>query len=69
LFNFFQDAVPPDEKPKARIMIRDKLKYIRENTFSSKVIITPRTNGLHTGLFELDAKTLITKDTYQYLNG
>lgn len=39
-----------DEKPKSRGMIKDKLKFIRENTFSKRVIITPRTNGLYTGM-------------------
>jgi len=43
--------VPLDEKPKARIMIRDKLKSIRDNAYSEKVVITPRTNGIQTGMF------------------
>lgn len=39
-----------EEKPKSRGMIKDKLKFMRENAYSSKVVITPRTNGLYTGM-------------------
>jgi citrate lyase beta subunit len=46
-----EDSVPPEEKPKARGMIKDKLKFIRENAFSPRVVLTPRTNGITTGLF------------------
>jgi citrate lyase beta subunit len=46
-----EDSVPPEEKPNARVMIRDKLKFIRDNTFSPRVVVTPRTNGITTGLF------------------
>jgi citrate lyase beta subunit len=46
-----EDSVPPEEKPKARGMIKDKLKFIRDNTFSPRVVLTPRTNGITTGLF------------------
>lgn len=46
-----EDSVPVDEKPKARGMIRDRLVAIRSSTYSPKVVITPRTNGITTGLF------------------
>ena len=46
-----EDSVPNEEKSKARVMIKEKLKFIRENTYSPRVVITPRTNGLTTGLF------------------
>jgi hypothetical protein len=46
-----EDSVPPEEKLKARGMIKDKLKFIRDNSFSPRVVLTPRTNGITTGLF------------------
>jgi citrate lyase beta subunit len=46
-----EDSVPAEEKAKARVMIKDKLKFIREKTFSPNVVLTPRTNGITTGLF------------------
>ncbi len=46
-----EDSVPMEEKPKSRGMIREKLRWIRENTYTPKVVITPRTNGVTTGMF------------------
>ena len=46
-----EDSVPMEEKPKSRGMIREKLRWIRENTYTPKVVITPRTNGFTTGMF------------------
>jgi hypothetical protein len=58
-----------DEKPKARVMIRDKLKFIRENTYSKRVIITPRTNGITTGMLQDDVRGVLSKETIPYING
>ena len=57
------------EKPKSRGIIKEHLKTIRENTFSSNVVITPRTNGLQTGMLEDDVKGVLDKDTVNYING
>ena len=64
-----QDSVPLDEKPKARIMIRDKLKSIRDNAYSEKVVITPRTNGIQTGMFQDDVTTVLNEQTSSLING
>jgi citrate lyase beta subunit len=54
-----EDSIPNEEKQKARLMIKDKLKSIRENTHSPKVVITPRTNGVNTGLFQQDVTAVL----------
>ena len=64
-----EDSVPFDEKPKARLMIKDKIKWIRENTFSPKVVITPRTNGVTTGLFQDDVRGVLSEDTLASIDG
>ena len=64
-----EDSVPPEEKPKARSMIRDKLKFIRENTYSPKVVVTPRTNGITTGLFQDDVRGILSKETVSFIDG
>jgi citrate lyase beta subunit len=64
-----EDSVPPDEKPKARAMIRDKLLFLRSNTFSPRVVITPRTNGLATGLFEDDVKGVLCQENIDAIDG
>ena len=56
-----EDSVPVDEKPKARELIRDKIPFLRANTYSDKVVITPRTNGLSSGLFYDDVKVILNK--------
>lgn len=61
--------MPRDEKPKARDAIRDILKFIRENAHSKNVVITPRTNGLTTGLFHDDVRGVLNKETSKYING
>lgn len=58
-----------DEKPKSRGMIKEKLKFIRENTYSPKVVITPRTNGITTGMMEDDIRGVLSKETVPYING
>ena len=62
-----EDSVPIDEKFKARLLIKDKLKYIREHVYSKRVVITPRTNGPSTGMMEADVKGVLTKETVQYI--
>ena len=65
-----EDSVPYSEKPRARQMISEKLKFIRENAFSKNVVITPRTNGPHEGaLFFDDLEGIITKETVKYIDG
>ena len=64
-----EDSVPLEEKPKSRHMIRDKLKSIRSAAYSERVVITPRTNGLTTGLFQDDVREVLTKDTIQWIDG
>lgn len=64
-----EDSVPPEEKPKSRQMIRDKLKSIREAAYSERVVITPRTNGLTTGLFQDDVRGVLTKETIPCIDG
>eukprot|EP00347_Sterkiella_histriomuscorum_P021801 403332722 len=64
-----QDSVPHAEKPKARQMIRENLKFIRDNVYSEKVLITPRINGLFENMFEEDVNEVVNKDTCQYING
>jgi citrate lyase beta subunit len=64
-----EDSVPVDEKPKSRVMIKDKIKWIRENTFSPRVVITPRTNGVTTGLFQDDVRGVLSEDTIAAIDG
>ncbi|CDW74511.1 citrate lyase subunit beta [Stylonychia lemnae] len=64
-----QDSVPIPEKPKARVMIRDRLQTMRENAFSEKVVITPRTNSIQTGMFEDDVSTVLNENTSKLING
>ena len=64
-----EDSVPVDEKPKSRGMIRDKIKWIRENTYSPRVVITPRTNGVTTGLFQDDVRGVLSEDTIDSIDG
>ncbi len=64
-----EDSVPVDEKPKARELIKEKLPYLRANAFSEKVVITPRTNGLSSGLFYDDVKAILNKQTVQLIDG
>jgi citrate lyase beta subunit len=64
-----EDSVPVDEKPKSRGMIKDKIKWIRENTFSPRVVITPRTNGVFTGLFQDDVRKVLSEDTIASIDG
>lgn len=45
------------------------LKFIRENAHSKNVVITPRTNGLTTGLFHDDVRGVLGKETSKYING
>ena len=64
-----EDSVPVEEKPKSRVMIRDKIKWIRENTYSPRVVITPRTNGVTTGLFQDDVRGVLSEDTIASIDG
>jgi citrate lyase beta subunit len=64
-----EDSVPPEEKPKARGMIKDKLKFIRDNTFSPRVVLTPRTNGITTGLFQDDVRGVLNIETVELIDG
>mmetsp|Transcript_77679 Transcript_77679/g.107438 ORF Transcript_77679/g.107438 Transcript_77679/m.107438 type:complete len:113 (-) Transcript_77679:535-873(-) len=64
-----EDSVPPHEKPGARKMIKSKLDFIRSNAFSKRVVITPRTNGLETGLFFDDVKGVLDKQTASLIDG
>ena len=64
-----EDSVPVDEKAKARIMIKEKLKFIREGTYSPRVVITPRTNGITTGLFQDDVRGVLSKETIPLIDG
>ena len=50
-------------------MIRDKLKFIRENAFSKHVVITPRVNGVETGLFHDDVKGVVDSESVNYIDG
>ena len=54
-----EDSVPPHEKPVAREMIRDKLSFIRSEARLRTAVITPRTNGLETGLFHADVDGIL----------
>ena len=58
-----------EEKPKSRGMIKGKLKFIRENAFSPKVVITPRTNGITTGMMQDDIMGVLSKETVPYIDG
>ena len=57
-----EDSVPPHEKPLAREMIRDNLPRIRQEARVKGAVITPRTNGLETGLFHKDVDGILEKD-------
>ena len=35
-----EDSVPPEEKPKSRFMIKEKLRFIRDGAYSERVVIT-----------------------------
>ena len=54
-----EDSVPPHEKPHARGMISDHLQMIRDQAQIRDVWITPRTNGLETGLFHADVDGIL----------
>ena len=56
-----EDSVPIDQKKSAREMIRDKIVFIREEAQLKNVVITPRTNGLETGLFHTDVDGILEK--------
>ena len=54
-----EDSVPSHEKPLAREMIRDKISFIRQEAQLKSAVITPRTNGLETGLFHADVDGIL----------
>ena len=56
-----EDSVPIAEKKLAREMIRDKIAFIREEAQLKNVVITPRTNGLETGLFHADVDGILER--------
>lgn len=64
-----EDSVPVDEKPKARVMIKEKLASIRQSTYSPRVVITPRTNGITTGLFQDDVRGVLSTETVPFIDG
>ncbi|TNV76799.1 hypothetical protein FGO68_gene9835 [Halteria grandinella] len=65
-----EDSVPEgQEKVKARELIRQNLKDIRAKTYDQRVIITPRTNGITTGLFKDDVEGVLTKETIDSIDG
>ena len=64
-----EDSVPPEEKPKSRFMIKEKLRFIRDGAYSERVVITPRTNGLTTGLFQDDVRGVLDKDSLSCIDG
>ena len=57
--------MPPHEKHLARDMIRENLANIRRDAKigSENVVITPRTNGLETGLFHADVDGSLNQET------
>ena len=57
-----EDSVPPHEKPQAREMIRDKIPFIRQEAQLKNAVITPRTNGLETGLFHADVDGILESE-------
>ena len=56
-----EDSVPTAEKALAREMIRDKIAFIRAEAQLKNVVITPRTNGLETGLFHADVDGILER--------
>ena len=57
-----EDSVPTHEKPLAREMIRDQITTIRKEAQLANVVITPRTNGLETGLFHDDVDGILDRE-------
>ena len=49
-------------------MIRDKLPHLRESV-KPDVVITPRTNGLETGLFQHDVEGVLNNETVKLIDG
>jgi citrate lyase beta subunit len=65
-----EDSVPMAEKPKSRLMIKNKLEFIRQNaSLGQNAVITPRTNDLETGLFHDDVKTILDSHTASLIDG
>ena len=56
-----EDSVPPHEKRMARATIRDQLAFIRQEAQLKNAVITPRTNGLETGLFHDDVDGILSE--------
>jgi len=50
-------------------MIKDNLEFIRNNASNKNVVITPRTNGLDTGMFYDDVKGVLDKHSATLING
>ena len=58
-----EDSVPPHEKPQARDLISENLPFIREEAhLKAATVITPRTNGLETGLFHSDVDGILARE-------
>ena len=65
-----EDSVPQHEKPLARDMIRDEIASIRRDAMLRSAVITPRTNGLETGLFHADVDGILAKpDNAKLIDG
>jgi citrate lyase beta subunit len=65
-----EDSVPEgEEKQRARDLIRENITSIRAKAHRERVVITPRTNGLTTGLFEGDVQGVLTKETAVAIDG
>ena len=54
-----EDSVPSHEKSFARDLISQKLAFIRKEALLKSAVITPRTNGLETGLFHSDVDGIL----------
>ena len=66
-----EDSVPPEQKPEARRMIKDKLGFIRENV-RKNVVVTPRTNGPQVDdgeLFKQDIAGILDSQSCALING
>lgn len=63
-----EDSVPLAEKPKARELIKKHLYNMRAAKGES-LTITVRTNSLDSGLFEIDIKEILDKETAQIIDG
>ena len=63
--------MPPHEKPLARDMIRERIPSIRKEAKigSDTVVITPRVNGLETGLFHDDVTGSLSEETAPLIDG